>query len=667
MHRLTSLALLLSLATSAASLAAAEELPPIPPIKRLLPPPGIEIPADVRKELEAKVAELTPRINQLGSDYRYDVAVFTKAVDFALRHGEFYDKKDFDKARWALAQAEERLAQAEQRKAPWKRQSGLVARGLKSSIDDSIQPYGVVVPEDYDFKKPLPLCVFLHGRGDKQTDLHFLYERAHKAGEIVPRDAIVIHPFGRHCVGFKSAGEVDVLDAIAAATLQYPRAGKPVLVGFSMGGAGAWHIGAHYPNVFQAVSPGAGFVDVARYQKLNPEAYPPSYEQLLWGVYDVPAYTRNLFNVEVVAYSGELDKQKAAADIMAEAFRAEGRELRHLIGPQTEHKYHPETKRELLQRLQAVVAANRSADPTILAPRACVQTRTVRYGSGGWLILFGMERHWEDARLDGVLSDGQFTVTTKNATHFQIEHLGSPQPKTVSIDGQTVEVPPARDALEQATAHFVKQENRWQWSPAFLGMSGDILRGKNPGMQGPIDDAFLSDFVVVLPSGKAAHPRVQQWIDFEVEHLRQRWAALFRADLPTKRDVDVTLTDIGKKHIICFGDPASNTVIARAVAKLPLVWTHDKLEFGGQAYDPATHVPLMIYPNPLKPANAGRFRKYIVLNSGPTFREAHDRTNSLQNPKLPDWAIVDITTPPDAFAPGKVIAADFFDEQWKVK
>jgi hypothetical protein len=56
-----------------------------------------------------------------------------------------------------------------------------------------------------------------------------------------------------------------------------------------------------------------------------------------------------------------------------------------------------------------------------------------------------------------------------------------------------------------------------------------------------------------------------------------------------------------------------------------------------------------------------------VINSGLTFREAHDRTNSLQNPKLPDWAILDITQPPSAESAGKVVAADFFDEFWQVK
>jgi len=40
-------------------------------------------------------------------------------------------------------------------------------------------------------------------------------------------------------------------------------------------------------------------------------------------------------------------------------------------------------------------------------------------------------------------------------------------------------------------------------------------------------------------------------------------------------------------------------------------------------------------------------------------------TNSLQTPKLPDWAIVDTTVPPDDKFPGKIVDAGFFDEQWR--
>jgi hypothetical protein len=92
---------------------------------------------------------------------------------------------------------------------------------------------------------------------------------------------------------------------------------------------------------------------------------------------------------------------------------------------------------------------------------------------------------------------------------------------------------------------------------------------------------------------------------------------------------------------------------------LPLKWSATEAVMAGKTYDATKHVPLLIYPNPLNP------RRYIVLNSGLTFREGHDRTNSLQNPKLPDWAVVNLDELPSATTPGEIAAADFFDENWR--
>ena len=69
----------------------------------------------------------------------------------------------------------------------------------------------------------------------------------------------------------------------------------------------------------------------------------------------------------------------------------------------------------------------------------------------------------------------------------------------------------------------------------------------------------------------------------------------------------------------------------------------------------------LIFPNPANP------KRYIVINSGFTFREAHYLTNAQQTPKLPDWAVVDLSVPPSAYAPGKIAAAGFFGERWELK
>jgi len=102
-------------------------------------------------------------------------------------------------------------------KSPWAEARGTIVRGFRSLLDDSVQPYGVLIPEKLDLSKPVPLYVWLHGRGDKQCDLQFIsqfLDPKSKPGPPQPGNAIVLQPFGRYCNGLKHAGEVDVREAI---------------------------------------------------------------------------------------------------------------------------------------------------------------------------------------------------------------------------------------------------------------------------------------------------------------------------------------------------------------------------------------------------------------------------------------------------------------------
>ena len=101
-------------------------------------------------------------------------------------------------------------------------------------------------------------------------------------------------------------------------------------------------------------------------------------------------------------------------------------------------------------------------------------------------------------------------------------------------------------------------------------------------------------------------------------------------------------------------------MLARIADKLPVKWTTEGVTIGSHKF-PATYAPILVYPNPLNP------KKYVVLNSGHTFREFDNLNNARQIPKLPDYAVVDTTVSPDERWPGKVVAAGFFDEEWKLR
>lgn len=606
------------------------------PIPRRIPPVGIEIPDIVAQSIIAEFDELLTLSAESDLTRQPDAMVFVKGVEFALMNREFYSEKDFAIARRHLDLARERLTKPDS--IP---KTGLVVRGYESSIDGSYQPYGLEIPASLDLSKPVPLLVWLHGRGDKVTDLHFIERCLNKSqafqGKIANQEqCVVLHPFGRQCIGWKHAGEIDVFEAIADAKSALGLVpSKTILAGFSMGGAGAWHIGAHYPDRFDAIHAGAGFAETAEYNNLKPEDHPVWYEKTLWGLYDVPNYARNLLNLPVIAYSGEVDKQKQAADLMERELAIHGHALEHIIGPEMGHKYDEASAAKIFDALMAV----KLRDPH---SETIFQTQTLRYSGMSPIWVTGLEEHWKQSRVDLKWYDEKvLLVATQNVSSLLLP-TGPCQ-----IDGQNV------GSSRNAPLKLQRVDGKWQ-----LG-SPEGLR-KKPGLQGPIDDAFMAPFLVVLPTEPSEHPAIQKWLDFEIAHFAKRWRELMRGHLPMKRADEVTKDDVASFNLICWGEPKTNSVIGAAIDELPLVWS-ESLEIVETSVDSASHLPALIYPNPLNP------ERYLVLNSGLTFREDHDRTNSLQNPKLPDWAVIDVRQAPNGTSPGKIVDANFFDERWAIK
>lgn len=624
--------------------------------KGSLPPkPVAALSAEQEAGIETELAAVTQAFQGVKKHERAaDVAIFIKAVRYALDFDEWYDKKPADgvkKAMTLLEEAKKRIASLKNGQTPWMDGSGSKVLGFYSQIDGSPQPYGVEIPEGLEYgkgKKPVPMWVWLHGRGDTATDLPFVYSKlmAKKPGQFQPKGTIVIHPFGRYCNGWKSAGETDVFEARDDAMARFNvDENRVALAGFSMGGAGAWHMGVHFADQWACVHTGAGFVDVKRYQKVTPEKMPVWYEQTLWGVYDVPDYVRNFKNVPLISYSGELDGQRDGADYMTEVLAKEGMSRPHLIGPGMGHKYHPEVIKEVQALIEKAVEKGRDPMPK----KVSLQTRTLEYSKMFWVQLLGQEKPWEDTRIDAEMDGGVIRATTKNVTALSL----TPAAKIASyeIDGQSL----------SGGSSFVRDAaGKWQ-----VGVDEAKLQ-KNLKQSGPIEEALKHPFLVVLPEGDSASPQVTAWVNAESQHFLTRWRSLMRGDVPVKKAAEVSPEDMQKYTLVLWGDAVSNPLMAKVLkadgaGKLPLSWSKDKLAVGSHSVSASTHVPVMIYPNPLAPKSC------IILNSGLTFREAHDRTNSLQNPKLPDWAILDITQAPDAESAGKVVAADFFDAHWQVK
>lgn len=643
--------------------AAAAQTPP-PPADRL-PPAGISIPDAARTELAAGAAALrrdldalAPGLAAASAALLPDAEIYHKAVDWALRYDEFFDAKQVAIARHLLEVGRARVAELRQGRASWLDATGLVVRGYRSKLDQSVQPYALVIPADWkrDSGPARRLDVVLPGRGEKRTELAFIDEHEKRPGEIVPAGAVILHPYGRYCNATKFAGEVDVFEALQAVRDFYPIDPARIVVrGFSMGGASTWHLAVHHPDVWAAASPGAGFAETARYAKVFApgKSVRPAWEQALWRWYDATGWAANLRGVPTVAYSGELDPQKQAADVMSAALEAEGLKLEHLIGPKTEHKYHPEVRATLAARLDALATAGRPAWPA----EDRFTTYTPRYARSARIIVRELEQMWERADVQVRFPDaGRLEATTHNVTAFSATW---PEGTTVTatIDGQVL---PGR---QSGQPWFVKENGRWAALDAGK-VAARAAEGprKGTGLSGPVMDAFMDPFLFVRPTGRPLHPALGTWVDSELRLAVKMWRDLFRGDVLIKDDSEVTEADLAQRNVVLWGDPSSNRLIARLLAtrRVPLDWNANTLTLRGTAYDAKHHAPILIFPNPLTTAP-----RYVVLNSGVDFRHEAYGTNSLQTPKLPDYAVVDLRESPGPRWPGKITTAGFFDARWK--
>jgi dienelactone hydrolase len=591
---------------------------------RPVPPPGIEIGVADRKSLEAGLARLKEKIAKLPpSPQLADVRIFHDAVHYALAYNGFLKEDEVFKARELLAQGEQRADALAKGDAPWSRQTGLIVRGYQSKIDDSYQPYGLVVPPNWSPAVPHKwrLDAWFHGRSETLTEVNFLWERQRNAGQFTPADTIVIHLYGRYCNANKFAGEVDLLEAIADVSRKYRIDPNRIAVrGFSMGGAATWHIAAHHAGRWAAAAPGAGFAETAEYTGVmrgnGPK--PPWYEQRLWRLYDAPGYAANFFNLPLVAYSGELDKQKQAADLMASYLEKEGIRLTHIIGPKTEHRYHPDAIPEINRRMDSILARGRDEYPHSLR----FSTFTLRYNRMKWLIVDALDRHWEQARVDAFITGAHgLTLKTANVAALTLDFSSGKSPlepgeARILIDGQTVTLA-GPDSDRSWRPSLMKTKGKWS-----AGTLAPAEPRKRHGLQGPIDDAFLSRFIMVTPSGESAHPALNAWAEAERKRALKEWRGQFRGEALTKKDSEITDADIASANLILWGDPQSNSVLARMADKLPVRWTRDAVVVGSQSFPAARHAAILIYPNPLNP------EKYVVLNSGMTFREAQFPTDS---------------------------------------
>lgn len=606
-----------------------------------------------------------------------DAAIFAKGLSWALRYDREFTPADVGLLEKASRRVGERLPQVHHRNPTWLARRGKLALGYVSRVDGSTQPYGLIVPKNYDPLTPIRLDVVLHGstRPVGMSELRFIarFDEGDAENSSPPDQPFIeLHPLGRVENCYRWAGETDVFEAIEDVCKRFLiYRNRIVLRGMSMGASGTWHLGLKHPDRFAALGPYCGYVDthnfsetpLANFVKVGPL---PEHQELGLHMLDSIDYAANAGVVPAIACMGEKDVFFQAHVLMGEAMQREGLTMTNLISPGTGHVIDPVTHAEQMRRIAEHVAA---------APRQPRELRfvtwTLKYNHCHWLEVLALDQHYVRAEIFAKLTDDTLVIDEpRNINRFAILTSQLPSiPKTVRVGTSEFPFPQnvkpdqddefaPRPVLRLA---FARTGNRWQTPLA--GTASLPKVGKRPGMQGPIDDAFASPFVCVRGTGQPWNAAAQAYADASLRRFADEWHHYFRGELPIIDDTELTTFLARDRNLILFGDPGSNSEIAKLLPTLPLKWSKTSLTLGGHEYSAADHLPALIAP-------LDQSDHYVVLNSGHTFREAElAKLNYLLFPRWGDWAVLQISTNQKPSEPltDKVIRASYFDEQWQFK
>ena len=639
------------------------------------PIPRYDLTPEEQSAFRSKVDGLGKEVTKLRGKVRdtsllADVEVFHKAGLWLLDYPEeFFTKDDYTNAVAVLDQGIERAKSLESGQSPWMQQKGRRVHGFYSELDGSIQPYGLRIPESYDPSKPARLYVWLHGRDQRLSEANFIsrFQKPTPAHSNPAEEGqLQLDVYGRwNGMAFHFTGEADVLEALADVQKRYKiDPNRIVLRGFSMGGCGAWHIALHMPDRWAAAEIGAGTWP----RRAMMGGFPP-YQQAPLNIYEnILEWSLNAYNLPLAGHGGEnesgvsslpppppgtktrgqlessvrvreqLAKEGFPSDGDPYELHANGTDATFYISKATGHSTSPEVRTKLDAFLKKYGDRGR-----ISPDHLRFVTYTTRYNRHHWATLDQLDKQYERAEIDAQRKEGgkSYDIKTKNLNRLILRE--TTQAERITIDGQDLKVKPASEVF------LTKVGEAWR-----VGGKPTDLR-KTHGLQGPIDDAFMEPFLLVRPTGKpwnqAAHDQSMRMLG----RFDRLYAKHLRAHPRVKDDKDVTTADVAKYHLVLFGDPGSNSWIAKLNGKLPLKWTREAVSLNGQSYPAADHFPALIYPNPLQRT------RYVVLNTGFTF-EDREYFTEYQMPRLGDYSV--LKAKPGEEWPD-IAVAGLFDETWQ--
>ncbi|MCF0073184.1 phospholipase [Dyadobacter sp. CY261] len=428
-----------------------------------------------------------------------------------------------------------------------------------SDADDTEQPYGLYLPDNFDENKKYPLVIMLHGAGSNhRLDLRRVFGKSNAEGEddveaskYFPKwenvDYIVASPYARGTAGYQGIPEKDVYDVLADVKKRFKiDEDRTYLTGLSMGGGGTLWIGLTRPDIWAAIAP------------VCPA--PPA------GTFDLAP---NASNFPVHFFHGDADPVVPVAGTQ--------KWVSHLqdLGADVTYKEFVDVKHDSWVSAydnEYIFEWFKDFKRNPYPNRVRFVSKQYKYDKAFWVV-FNKFANGKLAEIDAKFTkENTLEISTQNLEKFTLNLKGHPKFQSgvalsLKIDGVTV------NAKTDSTLTLFRDAKKWSVEGASI-MS--IYTGKKKGAEGPIYDAFSSRHVYVYgtvdnPSPDELRKRMDiatqaaSWSQYRGEFLGRMM--FFPRVLSDK---EVRPSDIETSNLILFGTKETNALIAKHAAQLPV-------------------------------------------------------------------------------------------------
>lgn len=534
-------------------------------------------------------------------------------------------------------------------------------RTFVSEIDGSVQYYGVqpANPLPNDYERP-GIVLTLHGAS---------VEAIGQADAYAPKNwAHLVAPTNRRPYGFdwEDWGRMDAIEVLEdAARRLRTDPSRVYLTGHSMGGHGAWQVGAHFPGRFGAVGPSAGWATFWSYvgSGRRPMDQSDPMQEVLWRAMnpsDSVLLLPNLAAIPVYILHGDSDETVPVR---------EARTMAQELG-----KFH--TRWTLFEQKGAghwwddiaepgaacvdwppmfdLFAATRVASDKETRHVSFVTVNPENSAAMKWATILSQSRQMAPSRIDLRMDPHArlFTGTTENVHRLalSVAHLEAGKPLNIDIDGTKI-----ADIRWPLGSSLLLERDAESWRVVEAIPPHDKSPARSSGFKNAFDNRMVFVYGTRGNAEENAWAAARARFDAEAFYYRGNGAVDVMPDTEFGASIDV------HRSVVVYGNADTNSVWKSLLADSPVNATRTSVKLGGSTLAGGDSALLLCRPRP----GSAVASVAAVGGTGIVGMRLSDRLNYFfAGVAFPDFFVVGPEMLDSGYA--GVRAAGFFDTDWSL-